>query len=465
MSTPYTELDVPPGCQRAREAFGLKLIGEPVADADALRHPETCEACTRIIARMARVWDVAGDVLPDLQPLPEARFEAVLENVLADSRQENRTPEAAPSTTAIPVATPHNVVPLRRAREERDRTGFRFAVGLALAAGLAAFALLGPGLLSAPAPSGQVAEEAPIEPVRVTLAAAKGDVSFVPADGRVVAAPKRGETLGPGLFAATGGAALDVPGGGLLAVRGDTTVVIGGGSAVPEISIARGEIFVDLPKGSVQGFTVRTPTGAVRVTGTRFDVKVAPDATRVEVTRGSVVLAGPNGETSVAAGEAASLGRDGAPVEVEIADPARDPLRWVRDLAPDRVGPAPLAIAPVQPRPTATAADEPIEEVIYAAGLDKLVVENALAKRRAAMRYCYEQALVRTPGLGELRASLRFRVDEQGRAEDLRIAGLPADQQELGACLRTAAESAVFPPTSPGTEVRVRYPVRLQPAD
>lgn len=459
MTTPtlHAVSDVPPACQHAREVVGLRLAGDTVIDAAADAHVQSCSPCATVTARMARVWQVAGEVLP-ARAIPAARLDAILNDVLAGARSE----EKAPVSGTAPA--PARILPTRERRSSHE--GFAFATGLALAATIAAVALLGPGLVAPPAgdPLARATVAPPAGPPRVSLAAARGEVSHVPADGSVIGVPKAGDVLPPGLFAASEGAALSIEGEGLLAVRGEASVVVGGNAGAPEIFIARGEIFVDLPKGTIRTFVVRTPTGAVHVTGTQFDVKVKAGETAVEVTRGSVIVKGPGGERAVSGGEAAVL-RDGIPVEGLVTSPAADPHGWVRDLAPERVGPAPaIAIAP-RPVPAAPEAGLPKADdgVIHVAGLDKLVVENAMEKREAAIRYCYEQALVKAPEL-VVRAALRFRIDEDGRAKDITIAGLPAGQQKLGGCLETAAKAAIFPPTVPGTEVTVSYPLKLEPA-
>src|SRR5439155_12377350 len=132
---------------------------------------------------------------------------------------------------------------------------------------------------------------------------------------------------------ASRGAALRVEGAGLLAVRGDTAVVISGVKGAPELAVARGEIYVDLPKGTIHTFVVRTPTGSVHVTGTAFEVKAGAKATTVTVTRGSVKLVGAGGVTAVGAGEAATLTAVGAPTSGLLREPTD--LNWVRELAPE----------------------------------------------------------------------------------------------------------------------------------
>jgi hypothetical protein len=351
-------------------------------------------------------------------------------------------------------------------RREKRGTLVPAAIGFALAASLAAIAWLGPQLLTqpqelavitpAPAPT-------PAGPPGVRLKDAKGEVSFVPIDGSVIAALKKDDAIPPGLFAATGGAALEIEGAGVLAVRGDSTVLIGGTEKAPVVTIARGEIFVDLPKGTIRSFFVHTPTGAVRVTGTQFGVKVGPQQTNVEVTRGSVVVSGPEGETTVQAGEAANLQSGTIPALVAPADPNGDPRGWVREIAPEIAPPKPVASLSVQRTRMVSAANgDTHREVQEVSGLDKDAISNGMDKRYAALRRCYEVELHRDPSL-QIKAEVSFRVDEDGRPENVRVAGLPKEHMKMGLCLMEATKAAVFPGAAPGTEVAVRYPLVFNP--
>ncbi len=439
-----TEMNpLPPSCARTRDAFGLQLVDGSSPGADAESHVKICAACALVVGRMKETWDAAGDVLPRMKSSPN--LDAILDRVIATRG------ETAPATVL-----PFRPVERDARRKVRRSNVVSFAIGVALAASLAAFMFVIPSLFEEPAP--EIAR-AP-GPPKVVLASAMGDVSFVPADGSVFRTPAKGDALPPGLFAATGGAALSIEGQGLLAVRGDAQVWIGGVERAPELSIARGEIFVDLPKGTIQTFVVRTPNGAVHVTGTQFTVNVKKDGTKVDVTRGSVKVVGASGEIAVLAGQSAAVAA-GAPPSVAdlVTSPSEDPLAWVRDLAPDRV-PAAVVAMVTPKRASAEATPDDVSKLLVA-GLPEIVVQHAMEKREAAMRYCYEQQLMLEPEL-RVRAAIRFTVDEKGETKDLRVDGVSNDK--LRACLTEAARAARFPPTAPGTEVRISYPVKLVPA-
>lgn len=445
----------PPGpCADAREAFALELAGGPVPSAPLRAHVAACRDCADAVARIERIWSVPASDFAIPKATPDS-MERMLAGALARAHQEPAVAEV------VPLAP--------RSRENRRSPLVPAAVGFALAATIAALAYLGPDLLAPPTHSIAVATPAPVAPKGppgVRLASAKGEVSFVPLDGSVLATPKSGDALPPGLFAASGGAAIAIEGAGTLAVRGDATVLIGGTEREPVVTIARGEIFVDLPKGTIRSFFVHTPTGQVRVTGTQFGVKVGPQGTNVEVTRGSVVVSGPEGQTSVEAGQAVSLKGGAVPALVAPANPAGDPLGWVRAIAPDIAPPGPVAVAVSlhQTKTTRNADGGTQEEVQEVSGLDRIAIENAMSKRDAAFRRCFELARRNDPEL-VVRAEITFRVDEDGRAENVRVAGLPEAHMKMGLCLMEGAKSAVFPGAAPGTQVQVRYPIQFAPPE
>ena len=441
----------PPGpCADAREAFALELAGGPAPSSPVRAHVAACRDCTAAIARIEQIWS-----------LPAAAFE--MPKATPDSMDRMLAGALARAQQAPAVA---DVVSLSSRRHDGERRSplAPAAIGFALAATIAGLAWIGPGMLAPPVETIAVVTPTPVEPPKgppgVRLAGAKGDVSFVPLDGSVLTTPKAGDVLPPGLFAATGGAALAIEGAGTLAVRGDATVLIGGTEREPVVTIARGEIFVDLPKGSIKSFFVHTPTGQVRVTGTQFGVKVGPQGTNVEVTRGSVIVAGPEGQTAIEAGQAANLKSGTVPALVAPADPAGDPLRWVRDIAPHIAPPAAVAVSLKQTKTTTTASGGTQEEVQEVSGLDRIAIENAMGKRDASFRRCFDLARMKDPEL-TVRAEITFRVDEDGRAENVRVAGLPDEHMKMGLCLMDSAKSAVFPGAAPGTQVQVRYPIQF----
>lgn len=453
MSNSQTHPHSPPGpCADAREAFALELAGGPAPSAPVRAHVAACRDCAAAVARIEQIWAVPAAAFAMPKTAPDA-MDRMLAGALARAQQ-------------APVA---DVVSLERRHENRRRPSplVPAAVGFALAATIAALAYIAPGMRTPPVETIAVVTPTPVAPkgpAGVRLAAAKGDVSFVPMDGSVITAPKAGDALPPGLFAATGGAALAIEGAGTLAIRNDATVLIGGTEREPIVTIARGEIFVDLPKGTIRSFFVHTPTGQVRVTGTQFGVKVGPQGTSVEVTRGSVVVTGPEGTTSVEAGQAANLKGGAVPALVAPANPAGDPLGWVRDIAPDIAPSRPVvAVSMHKTKTTTNAAGGMDEEVQEVSGLDRMAIENAMSKRDASFRRCFELARMKDPEL-VVRAEITFRVDEDGRAENVRVAGLPEAQMKMGLCLMDSAKAAVFPGAAAGTQVQVRYPIQFSPA-
>jgi transmembrane sensor len=101
------------------------------------------------------------------------------------------------------------------------------------------------------------------------------------------------------------------------------------------VRLAAGEAFFAVRKDASRPFTVETPAGSVRVTGTQFDVRAeSPAALEVTVVEGSVQAqpaddkGRPGGPISLAAGEQLSAGPGG--VEVHALTPAAlvDALAW-----------------------------------------------------------------------------------------------------------------------------------------
>lgn len=450
--TATNPISPPPACADAREAFALELAGGPAPSAPVRAHVAACRECADAVARIEKIWAVPPSAFAAALPKPAVptSMDRMLAGALERAKQE---PSVAPVTDLS-------------SRRERRGNLVPAAIGFALAASLAAIAWVGPQMISPPvevAVATPTPAPVPMGPPGVRLKEAKGEVSFVPIDGKVIAALKKDDVIPPGLFAATGGAALSIEGAGTLAVRGDSTVLIGGTEKAPVVTIARGEIFVDLPKGSIRSFFVQTPTGQVRVTGTQFGVKVGAQQTNVEVTRGSVVISGPDGETAVQAGEAANLKAGEVPALVAPADPNGDPRGWVREVAPDIAPPKPVASLSVQRTRMVSAANgESHKEVQEVSGLDKDAIANGMDKRYASLRRCYEVELVKDSAL-EIRAEVSFRVDEDGRPENVRVAGLPEKHMKMGLCLMDATKAAVFPGAAKGTEVQVRYPLVFNP--
>ncbi len=66
---------------------------------------------------------------------------------------------------------------------------------------------------------------------------------------------------------------------------------LGGTTAHPELDWSRGQVHVSVEPGSLDGLTVRTGEGEVRITGTVFSVDRTALGTRVSVERGSVAVA------------------------------------------------------------------------------------------------------------------------------------------------------------------------------
>jgi ferric-dicitrate binding protein FerR (iron transport regulator) len=212
------------------------------------------------------------DIWPALDP-PEGFGERVLHAL-----------ETAPPVEAAPLTPPE--VPGPRRRDRRDRV-------LWLAAGLCAGAVAAAGVMLV-----HPGRDARVDGTR---------------SGHLVVDIRQTLTLGDrGVAVAERGAEL-----AWFTLAGN-----------PRVEQPRGSVFYRLDRGGP--FTVATPVGDVRVTGTCFRVSVEPDpedapalVATVEVLEGSVVLEGPDrdlggsGELPLNAGETGRMSLKGAPARID----------------------------------------------------------------------------------------------------------------------------------------------------
>jgi hypothetical protein len=98
----------------------------------------------------------------------------------------------------------------------------------------------------------------------------------------------------------------------------------------PRVEQPRGSVFYRVDRGGP--FTVATPVGDVRVTGTCFRVAVATEAetgqgtvASVEVLEGSVLLVNARGQLALSAGERADMSLEAAPTRLEAVAPIAAP--------------------------------------------------------------------------------------------------------------------------------------------
>ncbi len=89
-----------------------------------------------------------------------------------------------------------------------------------------------------------------------------------------------------------------------------------------KIYMGAGRVYVAARPGGGE-FTIDTGAAAVKVLGTRFDVMVLPDATRVTVVEGEVILSNKRGAVTIGPGMTASAARGEAPRRPVRCDPAK----------------------------------------------------------------------------------------------------------------------------------------------
>jgi len=115
-----------------------------------------------------------------------------------------------------------------------------------------------------------------------------------------------------------------------------TNLLIEDSPSERRIRLADGEAYFVVTKDRTRPFTVETPTGSVRVTGTTFDVRTVPSAAlEVTVVEGSVkVRPGEIGgartpdPVSLGAGDRLSAGPNGVTVSALTPDALGDALAW-----------------------------------------------------------------------------------------------------------------------------------------
>jgi RNA polymerase sigma factor (sigma-70 family) len=120
-----------------------------------------------------------------------------------------------------------------------------------------------------------------------------------------------------------------LPDGSVLYLNQKTSVTL---TARREVKLHRGEIYVEAAQDPTAArFVVVTPERQLTALGTKFDVRVAPQATELLVTQGKVQVS--DVPPPVLAGQQLTLdGRSAGPPEVSPAPRATHSLEWIRDL-------------------------------------------------------------------------------------------------------------------------------------
>lgn len=199
----------------------------------------------------------------------------------------------------------------RRAARGRPRwTRAPFIAGAA--ATLAALVLLAP-LLRERGPS----------PAPATARLLPGSAEVV-VDGQPVAPPKS-LAAGARLDVRTGGCRIGYPDGSTLELIPGSRGAVGSTAAAFELDAgALSAVVAAQPAG--RAFVIRTPHGEARVLGTRFQLAVADDRTRLEVEAGAVELRRSDGASAVvAAGRMAEVGPATMPVATASVVPDLGP--------------------------------------------------------------------------------------------------------------------------------------------
>jgi hypothetical protein len=132
-----------------------------------------------------------------------------------------------------------------------------------------------------------------------------------------------------------------------LALRDGTVLHVNEGTqlrlvAARQLALRAGELLAEVAPAT-SPLVIDTAAGAVRVTGTKLNVKVDGASTTVDVARGTVEVAGAGRQVEVGAGEQAVI-KAGATPRVSLSRDLAEATRWSRE-----VGPLPAAAQSLQP--------------------------------------------------------------------------------------------------------------------
>ena len=125
-------------------------------------------------------------------------------------------------------------------------------------------------------------------------------------------------------------ARLALEGGVVLHLNEDTRLELAGPA---KVVLSSGSLLVDKEPGEADLFTIATPQGSVKVTGTKLHLKVEEGADTVDVTRGTVEINAGGAEVELGAGERAVLRKGKSPRVLHSKDLSYV-TRWAREITP-----------------------------------------------------------------------------------------------------------------------------------
>jgi ferric-dicitrate binding protein FerR (iron transport regulator) len=284
----------------------------------------------RLIADAGPADDVADEDIAALTEHARAEWRK-----LVAQRRTQSAPRTA-SVTEMPVTEvpDSSVVSVDAPQRRRSRAWLPLAAALVAALGLTALWLGGDLFHPAPGLSDEPTVVARTEVLR-------GLLSVTPPDGgesdgltEIVA----GSTVATG---ADGGATLRLSSGTELRLAAATRVTLASAS---ELALVTGALYLDTDPGDGGALAVETPLGTVRDIGTRFAVRLTDGAEgaagdrdgawlEVRVRDGRVELEAAGATRQAGAGQALTVGADGA-AEVVDAAPHGDAWSWVMAAGP-----------------------------------------------------------------------------------------------------------------------------------
>ncbi|MFC3229721.1 FecR family protein [Marinibaculum pumilum] len=110
-------------------------------------------------------------------------------------------------------------------------------------------------------------------------------------------------------------ASISLADGSRIDLNTDTAIAVDLAGAQRQVTLLRGQAMFDVAPDPARPFVVGTPQGEIRVTGTRFDVRLADDGAVVSLLHGRVALSGSGASAAAAmqlsSGQQAEIGPDG----------------------------------------------------------------------------------------------------------------------------------------------------------
>ena len=294
-------------CERVEGRITELMEGAPADELEA--HLDRCDACAAALTRARRTVSLVSG-MGDGFAMPDDLVRRVL-------------------------ATADELAPPPARRDSPSLAGALWRSWPARAAALAA--ALGLVVWSASTttdePAAPAAAAAPVWGQVLTLEARAGETARATHGDGAVAAGARINLRRPLSTDARTRARLRLADGSELLLNHRTTLVA---RSANELHLRRGELLASVrPRRSGEALTIRVPTGAIRVLGTKFNLSARRDLALVDVVHGAVRMVNASDQAAlVGAGEEGALPVGGAPSVSRAPDLGRT-LSWTAPAKPE----------------------------------------------------------------------------------------------------------------------------------